>query len=96
MVQEKFATNHPTYQEEKHKSCEAKLGLLDAIQFDLLIQSKKTLPLEFMKLRMDVPLAGTVQELQSHPIVHIDPGGIPTMTHKASLKRAGDCFRLKF
>lgn len=46
---------------------------------------KNTLPLELMKLLMDVPRAGTPQLLQSQPKVTIEPGGIPMMIHKVSL-----------
>lgn len=71
-----------------HAHCNRRFLL--AIQFDDRTHCKKTLPYVLMLFLNDVPRAGTVQLLQSQPIVTMDPGGMPIMIHTQSLGN-GEC-----
>lgn len=62
----------------------------ETIEFDPRTQPNARFPKQLIGLRHDVPRAGTPQLEQSGPIMTIELGAMPRITHKQSLGQVTD------
>ena len=71
----------------KGHACRVQPRLRETIEFEPRTQLRDKFPQAFIAVRHEVPRAGIPQLEQSGPIITIEFGAMPRMTHKQSLGR---------